>query len=77
MQKNKFNQSIEDINDFFSLLEFIDSIETYKKHHVAKSNNDFFTISYFNSTKMHEKSCCFDVIQYSRGNSCRMYFSNI
>ncbi len=29
MQKNKFNQSIEDINDFFSLLEFIDSIETY------------------------------------------------
>lgn len=30
MQKNKFNQSIEDINDFFSLLEFIDSIETYK-----------------------------------------------
>lgn len=28
MQKNKFNQSIEDINDFFSLLEFIDSIET-------------------------------------------------
>lgn len=30
MQKNKFNQSVEDINDFFSLLEFIDSIETYK-----------------------------------------------
>lgn len=30
MQKNKFNQSIEDINDFFLLLEFIDSIETYK-----------------------------------------------
>ena len=30
MQKNKFNQSIEDINDYFSLLEFIDSIETYK-----------------------------------------------
>ena len=25
MQKNKFNQSIEDINDFFSLLEFIDA----------------------------------------------------
>ena len=31
MQKNKFNKSNEDINDFFSLLEFIDSIETYKK----------------------------------------------
>jgi hypothetical protein len=30
MQKNKFNQSIEDINDFFSLLEYIDSIEAYK-----------------------------------------------
>lgn len=30
MQKNKFKQSFEDINDFFSLLEFIDSIETYK-----------------------------------------------
>lgn len=30
MQKNKFNQSIEDINDFFSYHEFIDSIETYK-----------------------------------------------
>lgn len=31
MQKNKFNQSLEDINDFFLLLEFINSIETYKK----------------------------------------------
>lgn len=35
MQKNKFNQSIEDINDFFSLLEFIDSIETYKNIKLA------------------------------------------
>lgn len=30
MQKDKFNQNIEDINDFFSLLRFIDSIETYR-----------------------------------------------
>lgn len=30
MQRNKFSQSIEDINDFFSLLKYIDSIESYK-----------------------------------------------
>ena len=30
MLKNKFNQSIDDINDFFSLLNYINSIETYK-----------------------------------------------
>lgn len=30
MRKDKFNQNVEDINNFISLLKFVDSIETYK-----------------------------------------------
>lgn len=31
MQLNKFNQSVDDIIDFFALLEYVDSIEVYKQ----------------------------------------------